>query len=73
MAGTIGDYAALVVPADSDIQDVNGLIEAFNADQAGVAVGGELYSDAMGGAGTAGESYVGMMRENILTIVKGLQ
>ncbi len=40
VAGTIGDYAALVVPADSDIQDVNGLIEAFNADPAGVAVGG---------------------------------
>ncbi|MEM8703609.1 MAG: tripartite tricarboxylate transporter substrate-binding protein [Roseibium sp.] len=40
VAGTIGDYAALVVPADSDIQDVNGLIEAFKADPAGTAVGG---------------------------------
>ncbi|WP_170476400.1 tripartite tricarboxylate transporter substrate binding protein [Ruegeria arenilitoris] len=40
VAGTIGDYAALVVPADSEIQDVNGLIEAFNADPANVAVGG---------------------------------
>lgn len=40
VAGTIGDYAALVVPADSPIQDVNGLIEAFKADPAGTAVGG---------------------------------
>ena len=40
VAGTIGDYAALVVPADSKIQDVNGLIEAFKADPAGTAVGG---------------------------------
>ncbi len=40
VAGTIGDYAALVVQADSDIQDLNGLISAFNADPGSVAVGG---------------------------------
>ncbi|WP_040821717.1 tripartite tricarboxylate transporter substrate binding protein [Thalassobium sp. R2A62] len=40
VAGTIGDYAALVVAADSDIQDVNGLIDAFNADASAVAIGG---------------------------------
>ena len=40
VAGTIGDYAALVVPADSSVQSVNDLIEAFNADPSGVAVGG---------------------------------
>ncbi|GAA6207169.1 tripartite tricarboxylate transporter substrate binding protein [Cognatishimia sp. WU-CL00825] len=40
VAGTIGDYAALVVAADSDIQDVNGLISAFNANPAKTAVGG---------------------------------
>ena len=40
VAGTIGDYAALVVAADSEIQDIKGLIDAFNADPAGVAVGG---------------------------------
>ncbi|WP_415715602.1 tripartite tricarboxylate transporter substrate binding protein [Roseibium sp.] len=40
VAGTIGDYAALVVPANSDIKDLKGLIDAFNADPAGTAVGG---------------------------------
>ncbi|MDU8945483.1 tripartite tricarboxylate transporter substrate binding protein [Ovoidimarina sediminis] len=40
VAGTIGDYAALVVPANSEIQDLNGLIAAFNADPGSVAVGG---------------------------------
>ena len=40
VAGTIGDYAALVVPADSSVESVNDLIEAFNADPSGVAVGG---------------------------------
>ncbi len=40
VAGTIGDYAALVVPANSDIQNVNDLVAAFKADSSGVAVGG---------------------------------
>ena len=40
VAGTIGDYAALVVGADSDVEGVGDLIEAFNADPDSVAVGG---------------------------------
>jgi len=48
------------------------MIEAI-AKEAGVEVGGELYSDAMGAPGTAGESYIGMMRENVLKIVAGLK
>lgn len=43
------------------------------AEDAGVRIGGELYSDSMGPAGTAGESYLGMMRENTLTIVEALR
>ncbi len=43
------------------------------AREAGVSVGGQLYSDSMGGPGTAGETYIGMMRENVLTIVKALK
>ena len=43
------------------------LIEGIAKD-AGVQVGGKLYSDAMGPAGSAGESYIGMMRENVLKI-----
>ena len=42
------------------------------ADEAGVAIGGELYSDSMGRPGSAGEKYIGMMRENVLTIVNAL-
>ena len=37
-----------------------------------VQIGGQLYSDAMGSAGTPEESYVGMVRYNINTIVKAL-
>jgi manganese/iron transport system substrate-binding protein len=43
------------------------------ARDAGVRIGGRLYSDSMGEAGTAGESYIGMMRENVLTIVGALK
>ncbi|MBM4002179.1 MAG: ABC transporter substrate-binding protein [Planctomycetes bacterium] len=43
------------------------------AEEAGVRIGGELYSDSMGAAGTSGETYLGMMRENVLTVVGALR
>ncbi len=42
------------------------------ANEAGVTIGGTLYSDSMGEAGTAGERYIGMMRENVIIIVRAL-
>lgn len=39
----------------------------------GVKIGGSLYSDSMGERGSAGETYVGMMRENVLLIVAALK
>jgi manganese/iron transport system substrate-binding protein len=38
-----------------------------------VAIGGQLYSDSMGEVGTAGSTYIGMMRENVLVIVNALK
>ena len=43
------------------------------AKKAGVKIGGKLYSDSMGPPGSAGETYLGMMRENVLTIVAALR
>jgi manganese/iron transport system substrate-binding protein len=43
------------------------------AQDAGVRIGGELYSDSMGPPGSAGETYLGMLRENVMTIVEGLR
>ncbi len=40
VAGTIGDYAAIVVNTDSDIQSMDDLLAAYRADNTGVAVGG---------------------------------
>jgi manganese/zinc/iron transport system substrate-binding protein len=37
-----------------------------------VALGGSLYSDALGSAGTPTATYIGMMRHNIDTIVAAL-
>ncbi len=42
------------------------------AKEAGVKIGGALYSDSMGTAGSAGETYIGMMTENVLSIVEAL-
>ncbi len=43
------------------------------AKEAGVKIGGTLYSDSMGAAGTLGETYIGMMRENVMTIIRALK
>ncbi|WP_199910647.1 tripartite tricarboxylate transporter substrate binding protein [Loktanella sp. Alg231-35] len=40
VAGTIGDYAAIVVNTDSDIQSMNDLLAAYRADGMSFAVGG---------------------------------
>lgn len=43
------------------------------ARDAGVEIGGALYSDSMGDKDTPGETYIGMMRENVIKIVRGLK
>lgn len=69
VVASIRDYN---VPAIFVETSVNPKMIQQIAEEARVRVGGELYSDAMGAAGTAGESYMGMMRENMLQIVSGL-
>ncbi|MGH2697802.1 MAG: metal ABC transporter solute-binding protein, Zn/Mn family [Actinomycetota bacterium] len=48
------------------------LREAVAAQGSQVSIGGSLYSDAMGDAGTPEGTYIGMVRHNIDTIVAGL-
>lgn len=60
------------VPAIFVETSVNGELIRGIAKEAGVRVGGSLYSDSMGRPGTAGEDYIGMMRENVITIVSAL-
>ena len=40
VAGTIGDYAAIVVPADSDVSNMEDFLAVYDADPAGTPIGG---------------------------------
>ncbi len=60
------------VPAIFVETSVNPKLIRQIAEDAGVTVGGTLYSDSMGEPGSAGETYVGMMRENVLKLVQSL-
>ncbi len=48
------------------------LIEAAKAQGHSVTIGGELYSDALGEAGTDAATYTGMLRHNATTIAEAL-
>jgi len=60
--------------AESTVTDrsVKALVEAAGARGHRVALGGELYSDAMGPDGTRRGTYVGMIDHNVSTIVRAL-
>ncbi len=47
IAGTIGDYATLVVGKDSPIKDFQGLLAAYNTDPRNVAIGGGSVAGGM--------------------------
>jgi len=47
VAGTIGDYAALVVPVDSDIKSMSDLLAKYQADPRSMAVGGGSVAGGM--------------------------
>ncbi|MBF4986384.1 manganese transporter, partial [Nonlabens mediterrranea] len=46
---------------------------AVKAQNHEVQIGGELFSDALGSAGTVEGTYIGMYRHNINTIVNALK
>jgi manganese/iron transport system substrate-binding protein len=61
------------VPAIFVETSTNSELLASISRETGAKVGESLYSDAMGPPGSAGETYIGMMRENVLRIVSALQ
>ncbi|MGY4688395.1 metal ABC transporter solute-binding protein, Zn/Mn family [Salibacterium sp. K-3] len=64
---------ALFVESSVSEQAVNSVVEGAEERGQQVEIGGELYSDAMGEAGTEEGTYEGMFRHNIDTIVSSLQ
>jgi manganese/zinc/iron transport system substrate-binding protein len=63
---------AVFVETTINPRTIEAMIEAVRAQGRQVTIGGALFSDAMGAAGTPEGSYVGMIRHNTRTIVTAL-
>lgn len=63
---------AIFVESSVPLRNVEALQAAVKAQGFEVVIGGQLFSDAMGNAGTPEGTYVGMVRHNIDTIVGAL-
>ncbi len=63
-------FVESTIPPDT----IQAVIEAIEADGGAARIGvRELYSDAMGSAGTFGGTYVGMIAENVYTVLQSYQ
>ena len=63
---------AIYVETSVPVRNVEALQAAVAAQGFNVVIGGSLFSDAMGDAGTPAGTYIGMVRHNIDTIVGAL-
>ncbi|MGG3572640.1 zinc ABC transporter substrate-binding protein [Bacillus gobiensis] len=64
---------AVFVESSISEKSINAVVEGAKEKGHEVSIGGELYSDAMGEAGTEEGTYAGMFRHNIDTIVSSLK
>jgi manganese/zinc/iron transport system substrate-binding protein len=64
---------ALFVETSVSPRNIEAVQAAVRARGFEVTVGGNLYSDALGGPGTGADSYDGMIRHNVDTIVRALE
>lgn len=63
---------AVFIESTINPRTIQAVVDAAQAQGSDVEIGGELYSDAMGEAGTAGGTYIGMIFENTVNIVRAL-
>ncbi|NDJ35590.1 MAG: zinc ABC transporter solute-binding protein [Chloroflexi bacterium] len=66
------DVPAIFFENTIPVDTVEAIIEGARDQGHDVTLGGELYSDAMGPAGTPAGTYIGMQRHNVETIVRAL-
>jgi manganese/zinc/iron transport system substrate-binding protein len=66
------EIPALFVESSVPPRSIEAVREAVRARGFEVEIGGNLYSDALGGAGTDADTYEGMIRHNVNTIVDAL-
>jgi manganese/zinc/iron transport system substrate-binding protein len=64
--------AAVFVESTVSSRNIEALIEGANAKGHAVAIGGQLFSDAMGKAGAYEGTYIGMIDHNVTTITRAL-
>jgi len=64
---------AVFVESSVPARNIQALIQGCHARGHTVRIGGELYSDALGPAGTPEASYVGVVRHNVRCIVEALR
>ena len=63
---------ALFVESSVSQRSLQAVVQAVRARGGDVRIGGSLFSDALGDAGTPEGTYEGMIRHNVSTIVEGL-
>ena len=63
---------AVFVESSVSDKNIKALIEGAAAKEHAVVIGGELFSDAMGEAGTYQGTYLGMIDHNVTTITRAL-
>lgn len=66
------DISAVFVESSVSAKNIQALIDGARARGRSVAIGGELFSDAMGEPGTYEGTYVGMLDHNITTVTRAL-
>ncbi|MEO6867837.1 MAG: zinc ABC transporter substrate-binding protein [Gaiellales bacterium] len=66
------DIRAVFVESSVPRQTIEAVVAAARNEGAKVEIGGELFSDAAGDAGTHEGTYIGMLEHNIRSITKGL-
>jgi len=74
MADTVAERGVPAVFVESTInpRTIQAVIDAASRQGHKIEIGAELYSDAMGEAGTAGGTYIGMIYENTANIARAL-
>ncbi|MBO6762699.1 MAG: zinc ABC transporter substrate-binding protein, partial [Roseivirga sp.] len=64
---------AVFVETSVSEKNIKAIVEGCAQKGHTVEIGGNLFSDAMGAAGTAEGNYVGMVKSNVRTIVEALK
>lgn len=66
------DIRAVFIESSVPAKNIQALVDGARARGGKVGIGGELFSDAMGEAGTYEGTYVGMIDHNITTVTRAL-